>query len=457
MRQIKMSVFFLCIFSFTQLVIGTNSLNNYQTPVSPDVNLHSSARWTIMYYMCCDSEGMDPYSEPLLQNLSKIKSTNRLNIVVLNDRYGYGDTNLYYVDRNGSLIELNDLFNWPCEVDTSNPVTFQEFCRQMMEYFPADHYGLITYAGGGTGWQLFCLHDQSQAGRGITLPSLADCFQKITDDGLQPIDVVMVSCAMGTIELAYELSPYVQYIIGTQDCFEQQDLVARFYQFTWDLHNNTDLSPEQLASCAPKHLQPHPFYYAESYFGKLPLVNRLFNRLAFPRLHAVIHYPSSSVINLSKIQDLTERISEISEFLILHLPEVDIRNAIANARKQVRESGKCYQKTRLPLLSRTPITFEFLAYDAFIDLYHFFSLLTNTTDDETLRNHCISLLNKMNETIPWIKKVPGDESHGLNMYFPETKAMYNKYVLPGKIPCPYEHLGFSHSSSWDDFLIQYLT
>jgi len=413
---------------------------------------HGPAQWTVMYYMCCDSN-MDEDSAPLIENLSRIKSTSTLNIILLNDQKKPGDTKLIYIDKAGKPVELNQQLGWPNEVDTSNPHTLELFCRDMMSLFPAEHYALITYASGGTGWQVYCLHDESDGKTGISLPVLARVFNNITNQGAQKIDVLMVSCAMGTIELSFEVSPYVNYIIGTQDCFEKRDMINRFYVLVEDLHNNTDMTPEQFASCSPTRLDPRPFYYHESYYGYLPLLNQVLNRLPFTGLHCVMHYPSSAVINLSNIEQMAMALENLSGFLLANMNNMDIQEDVWYAREHVRESGKCYPKIVAFRLYGflTLYSFEFFAYDCFIELYHFVELLGHQTDNVILKTLCASLLNRSNETIPLIKSAL-NEDHGLNIYFPQTRYMYDKYIFRGELPCPYENLRLSQDSQWDNFI-----
>jgi hypothetical protein len=446
----------ICMMLAFTVVVSSGLTNETYQPNFVSSPLQKPAKWTVMYYMCCDSS-MDEYSAPLIENLSRIKSTSALNIVLLNDQRGYGDTQLIYIDTAGEPIVLNQQLGWPNEVDTSNPTTLERFCGDMMTLFPATQYALITYASGGTGWQVYCLNDDNNGTTGVSLPVIADVFCNITDHGAQKIDVLMVSCAMGTIELSYELSPYVAYIIGTQDCLEKRTLVHRFCGLVWDLHNNSDMTAEQFARCPPARLEPHPFYYHESYYGYLPLLSQILNKFPFNGLHTVMHYPSSAVINLSTIEELTLALETVTEFLLANITASNILDDIKYARNNARESGKCYPKTWAFGLGalHSRYAFECLSYDCFVDLYHFIELLHHQTDNDILKTRCASVMDHFNATIPLIKKSLGDD-HGLNIYFPISECMYNKYVLPGKLPCPYECLRHSRDTLWDDFIKDFI-
>jgi hypothetical protein len=263
---------------------------------------------------------------------------------------------------------------------------------------------------------------------------------------------------MNTVELAYEMSQYIDYIVGTQDCFSEKYLVARFYQAIWDLHNNTDMSPEEFAKQAPIRLKPISFYYRESYYGWLPIINKIFNTLPFPGLHTVMHYDNTGVVNNSNIIQLIDAVNNLSIFLLVGLQDHNISYDIKTAREKVRESGKCYPKTwRFGLgYIHQWLALEMISYNGFIDLYDFCENLRNNTNNTFLRYYCREVMEKMNNTILLINKTKDDSTHGLNIYFPPTKYFYNKYVLPGEIPCKYESIAFSKYTAWDELIKTYL-
>jgi len=443
----------------TAAILSTNITDGINSTACCKNSREHIASWTVMYYMCGDSKGMNEHIDPLLNNLSRVGSTDDLNIIALVDKKGVGDSKLYYIDKNGDRNELNDVFGWPDELDTGSSITLETYCKQIMHLYPAKHYALITYASGGTGWQLYSLHDSSSGKQGLTIPAFANTLKNITTSVNHKIDVLFVSCAMGMTEVAYEISPYVDYMVSTEDCLSREHLVERFYQPVWDLKNNTNMSPEEFTKKAPARLKPISFYYMESYYGKLPFLNKILNKLPFPGLHTVVFYDSTAVVNLSKINNLINAVNDLSSFLILNIHKEDVREGIEKTRLTVREYGKCFPK--LPILGPLHWTLkldilEVEACDHFVDLYDFAEKLKNSVQNPYIQNLCNIVMERLNETIPAIKRVSGDPSHGLSIYLPSNKLMYNRYVLGGKIPCPYENLRFSRETLWDDFVKTYL-
>jgi len=418
--------------------------------------INNETNWTVMYYMCGDVKSMSAWTDPLTENLTKIKSTQGMNIVVLNDGFERGDLHLFYINDTGEKIDITQNFGWPDEVDTSNLNTLEIFCKQMINAFPAKYYCLIPIASGGTGWQLLCLYDAHDGEIGVSIPDFANTLKNIYEATNSKIDVMFTSCAMNMIEVVYEFSDYVDYIVGTQDCLSGRYLVQRFYESVWDLRNDTSMTPEQFAKKAPERLTPLSFYYDESYEDQLPLLNRILNKLPFKGLHTVKYHDSTAVVNLSNVGQLTRSIHNLSQFLILNNHNSSIKKAVSNARKDVCKLGKCFPNNKLLTPIHTKWQFELTASNRFIDIYHFALLLKNNTHNEYLKSLCTDVINSLNKTISAIKKVPGINCYGLSIYFPSSILNYNKYPILAKLPCPYENLKFAQDTSWDEFLKAYL-
>jgi len=412
--------------------------------------------WTVMYYMCCDSN-MYEDSDELIENLSKIGSKQDFNLIALYDGIYYGDSKVIYFDYSGEQVILNNQIGFPDEIDYSNPIVFEEFLKKTIQLFPAEHYAFITYGSAGLGWQIYCVHDESNGTTGFSIPRLGEAFKNVTNNGEEKIDVIFTSCAMNAVELAYEIYPYVDYIVGTQDCLSS-NFYYRFYQPVWSLYNNTDLKPEEFAKLAPEQLKPKSFFYRESYYGRLFCINKFLNKLPFKNLHTVVHHDNTGVVNCSNIKSLIKSVDNLSRYLTLNLYDKEILNNIKDARAEVRESGKCNLKYHiLPIIYiQMYLSLELFAYDAFIDLYDFCEKLKGNTENIFLKDHCLDVMQNMNKSVPYINTTTNDSLHGLNIYFPEEKRMYNMDLITGPLPCTYECLKFSKDTSWDEFIKDYL-
>ncbi len=456
--KLSKNVFFTLIL----LVILVNSVIFSNSVFSQDISSNidsegSYSKWTVMYYLCYDSGSMYEYAESMLENLSKIGSNDEVNIVVCYDGSLHEDSKIMYINKNGERINLNSAFNWPAEIDTSDPNTLETFCTQTIEKYPADYYALIPHIPGGRGWQEICFHDSSNGVSGISFPVLSNTIRKINNYTNSKLDVLYVGCANGMVEVSYELRNEVEYIVGTQDCFPRKDVITRFTDAVYDLHDNYNMTPYEFSCRTPENLNPKPFYYYEILENKpLPFLNRFLNKKSFKAFHTVKHYPSASVINNSNADLLIKSIDNLSEYLILHLHTNKTKQTIKTARENTQEYGKCYSKFKKLSIFYKRYSFEILAYDCFIDLYDFSENLKGETNDLHLKLLCRNIMDNMNSTVPIIKKPVNDSSHGLSIYFPETKRLYNWYVgFNGELPEPYENLKFSIDTKWDEFLKTY--
>lgn len=155
-RKLIFVILIILILTFSVTIVNAVQINKFEFFKEKNSNLilskNSIANWTIMHYMCGDSN-MNDYIDPLLENLTKIGSDDELNIVCLIDKISYGNSKLAYISETGEIIELNEMYGWPDEVDMKNLNTFELFCTQMMVNFPAKYYGLIIFASGRVGWQ----------------------------------------------------------------------------------------------------------------------------------------------------------------------------------------------------------------------------------------------------------------------------------------------------------------
>jgi len=454
-KCIKIKIFtiiVIIIFLSTTLSSESKIIINEEKTI---INNQKNAKWTVMYYICGDDYSMDSYIDPLLENISNIGSTVDLNIITLTDRIGYGNSNIYYINENGTTINLDVYLQWPDEVDMSRSETLEMFCKKIIDSFPSEYYALIIYADGGTGWQKYLLNDQDGKGY-LSIPDFAECLKKITKNGQDKLDVLHTSCCMSCIELSYEFMPYVNYLITTQEHISHEKWVKRFYQGVMDLRNNTSMSPINFSKRTALSHIPHTFQMHESYGIKISYLAKIFDKLPFPAFKIVKMHSSVTVVNLSRIDILIKEIQNFSEFLLQNLENKDLNYAIKKARKETREYGKGQPRYFVQpwIYSKLPI--DFLSYSCRIDLYQFVEMINNNVDSFLIKNCCKRIIKKINDSVEIINKVDDDTSHGLNIYFPENPIDYNKDIEGGKVPIFYEELSFSRDTKWDEFIRYYL-
>ncbi len=171
-----------------------------------------SETWTFMSYMSGDSSLSDQIPSDILE-MKKVGSGDGLEIIVLMDREGVGDTSMARILKNGQeAIALSDVEpSWGDELNLGNPSTLVSFVLWTAENHPADRFMLDIW-GHGNGWPGSC----PDKGDFLDTVELGQAMKDISDAGIN-IDIVsMDACQMGQIEVAYELRHGADYALLSQ-------------------------------------------------------------------------------------------------------------------------------------------------------------------------------------------------------------------------------------------------
>jgi hypothetical protein len=163
--------------------------------------------WTVMVYMAGDSS-LSTFVDANLDEMKKVGSSGELKIIVLADRLGEGNSNLYMVKKD-ELTDLTLKEIWikrPNEIETGRPQTLASFLNFSAKYYPADHRMLIVW-GHGNGWK-------GAAGDGEDMLSLADLRTALS--GFKMDIVAFDACSMATMESYFEIGDVTRYIVGSE-------------------------------------------------------------------------------------------------------------------------------------------------------------------------------------------------------------------------------------------------
>jgi hypothetical protein len=325
----------------------------------------------------------------------------------------------------------------------------------MMQNFSANHYALIIFASAGIGWQGYALQDRHKNNT-KTLPEFAGSIDNIVSKTGKKIDVLVGSCAVNMIETAYELYPSVNYLVGTQDCFPEAHVVSMFYYATSEVKKDKDMTAEEFAIQGPLKYTPISFIYDEGYEElEISRISKILNKLPFPRFHSAVHHPSLGAINISQIKNLTESLNELVNAIYQNY---NIRTiyGIKKSRKEVTELAKCAPKFWILYGFYEKNPFECLTYDCDVDFSDLIKLFKKNINNAQIKSKCTDVLEKINQTVAYVKSNPNASTCGMNIYFPSSKFFYNKPKFGGKLASPYEDLDFAKDSMWDEFLKRYL-
>lgn len=430
--------------------------------IDNDSDLEStSSKWTIMIYLALDNHRHIELDNDL-DIFANVGSCDELNIVVLADGVQEDDTTIYFMGEDNTTY-----ISWyETESNTADPQALEKFLHLTINEYPAQHYGLFIVSDWGSGWQGIC-HDATSNSL-MAIPVFCNIFKEITNNGDNKFDLVGLDmCVTDMIEVAYEIAPYVNYTVATEEhgldiSDKGPEYLWQYRTFIQNLKNNPDTTPEEFASNIVKCHKPVefrlPLFYSQIMKGTRPIFCRLSNFIT-PLWNtftpSILRTPTIRTglfaLNLSKIQDIADAVDELATTLLSN-NNMRIRYAVHKARKGVRTYGNGYPKN--PYLFSTYLTWptKLRAFDSYIDLYDFVDRLEDVTQNQDIKNLCKTTMTEINNAVIAKKTVQGDRSHGLSIYFPKYKRLYNRYLWGGKIPSPYEGLQLSKDTSWDEFL-----
>jgi len=422
------------------------------------------AKWTYMIYASWDTKLCINDTFCLLRDMERVGSNEELNIVMLMDtKYPVNKTSFYYVIKNNTV----NLSWYEKDSNLGDKDTLTRFIKRVKTDFPAEKYGLILASPHGMSWQGVC--QDNDLNKGYTqsqldatfmdMSELTSALRECTNNGRDKIDLIGFCCCItGSLEVAYQIAPYVNYMVASE---QNMQSYTSNPEYTWPhyksvsaLKNDTDMTPEQFAKCivsnfkagcnTSAYLTMHPFKKKVN----IPVNTTL------------------SAVNLSRINDVAIAVDNLALNLIDNISEY--KDIIKNARSEAKKFGPWYAKmgyftygpTSRKIMAKLGIVYFM---DVWIDLYHFSELLykkvqTNNAESERIKIACLQVMNAINLSIMANNVVPGDNAHGLHIYFPPNAGIYDKHLWPYGISkirrgyAPYENLDFARTTHWNELL-----
>jgi hypothetical protein len=357
--------------------------------------------WTLMIYLDADNDLHD-YGLYDINEMEVAGSSNTIQIIVLFDGRGYGNSVLYRItkDPNGYnsqivskiLDDQGAVIPQSGEVNMGTPNTIIDFVTWAITKYPANRYCLIFWDH-GSGWRQnydwktkhLCVDETD--GDALELDELWSALNLITDNGNNPIDFIgFDACLMQMIEVGHEIRSYGEYMTGSEEVEPR---------FGWK-YDDTLTTLIESPSMPPSALGAQ-------------FVNDYINAGG----HTL------STINLELLDYLREDVSNLGTCL----QKDEYRCAIHNAINDVEKYD----------------------YSDYVDLYHFAQLLKDYIDDNDVDTYAQAVMDEIENVVTTEKHNPNyANSHGLSIYINESSFDQD-----------YKDLLFALDSQWDEFLEWY--
>ena len=349
--------------------------------------------WTIAVFLNADNN-LDRYGMQDQKEMAKVGSNDYMNIVTLIDREK-GPAQINYIEKD-NIKKIKDLG----ELDMGDYKEFIKFVKFIKANYPAKHYS-FTFWNHGSGWRN---KSEKNIFKGISYDDSSNSY--ITTNQLnialkeankilgKKIDVLNFdACLMQMIEVAYACKDYADYMVGSEEI--EPGFGSPYDAILAEVSHN--ITPRDLAvNWAKAYITS----YSNGTQGKSST--------------------TQSVLNLSKIDNLTDSISGVAKAVMSGKYGLALRQVSIRAQKYHYNDHK--------------------------DLYDLLEKFKRASrEDKSL----LEALNKAQKAIKDTVIYNGytgnslENSNGIAIFFPAN------YILSDI----YKDLDFSKKSMWDDMIL----
>jgi hypothetical protein len=365
--------------------------------------------WTVMLYLNAEDPGFESILTGYRTDIEAFigsKST-FLNVAILYDGSGDGDTTRYLVQPNGSYTLGTNKWNLG-ERNMGHPDTLENFVSWAMDQYPAENYYLAVDDHGdgvyGISWDSTSDNDQ------LTPPELYSALKSATHNGARKIDIFdYEACLMGLAENAYDLREWVDYVVF-------------FEQISWGINTYPVYLSDLAATDTPFELGGRVVdrYYAEAIAAN--------NGRGYP--HTI------SLIDTSGMENVGNAVSSFGNAL----QATGNKNAVNVARDNSQAFAADMDATN-------PMRAEY------IDLW---DLASEAGASGLATSQAAAVKSAVDAAVVHERHASGGASgyvwdhsgaHGLSIYYPPTtsSSAFDSYVTPSIYQ-------MSRDGTWDEFL-----
>ena len=430
---------------------------NPQDPIGKMTTFTVKAYWTIMAYLDGEKQDMIAPTFNVFNSLEKGAGNQYVNIIALKDEWGVGpnfgasiykvkyDTDINAIAQYQEGVDKFDLG----ERNMGDPATLSYLVDFAKISYPADHYALML-VDHGAGWYGVSWDDSPVLNDRLTPKEISEVLYNSTSNGSEKIDLVYFdACLMSMIEVAYQIAPYVDYMVGYESLgltWAKPYTEEKVYSDVLNAIDDKTTSLTLAQSIATKY---------NAIYGSDPI--------------------TVSALNLNEINNVAGKIDQLAQSLIL---DIDIyKNLITEARsssvtfdnideeEDLQNNKGCYNGPE----------------DDFIDLYDFVDniLDPNRPFDQNVKSIATDLKSTMNLLVKSNYVGPATtppncsigtwnflHAKGVSIFFPDKNDEHFKMWNIGNDFYPFKsyndeqgydpaYLSFVADTNWDEFLNAY--
>lgn len=364
--------------------------------------------WHFMLYLAGDNN-LSFHLDRALDRLTAVTPPAGVTVTVLFDQPGGSGMRRYLLHPTQAEWVLE-------EGNCGNPQTLASYVLWAQENYPASHYYLAV-ADHGRGIQGLAWDDTS-SGDYLTLPELGDALQQGTGNGSLKLDVLHLdACLMDMLEVAYEVWPYADYLVASQN-------------LAWALFGYDSYIQALLPETTPRSLAASVAEIYHARVGDSP--------------HTI------AALDLGEVGTLAGQADALAEALLATWPAAQPALETALSEVQRFDSRDYGRITGL---------------DEFVDLRHLAELLLLTSDDSAVQAAAQGVISAtalsqegITTTVIYEQHLSGnygiwwdlEDANGVAIYFPPAADSwdYSAYLSPS--------LRLGSDTRWDELLHAYL-
>lgn len=369
--------------------------------------------WTVMVYL----DGDNNLEEPALLDMNEMEaagSNDKVNILVQADRAeGYSTDDGDWTDARRYEMQDDDDFNFLNsnvieelgEINMGDPAELTDFLVWGMTNYPANHYALYLWDH-GAGWIGVAFDDSTSDGDGLTMGEIQDSVQAaLSQVGVPKLDIIAFdACLMGQMEVYTAMQPYAHFAVGSEELVP--GLGLDYEAMLRHLIEDPDMSARDWAATIPDD-------FVDFYTNVDP-----------------DDFVTMSSVDLTEWPRLNAALDSLSAAMIVD--PAFVSSAIGDARGGAEGYALIYP--------------EDADYYASIDLWHFASILSQRSPDETVTAAAADVMEAVDRVVLAENHGAGfKHSRGVSIYFPRTVDYFaDTYEAETTIPIWHNFLASYH-------------